>query len=240
VFGGSHEGILITDRDGLIVAVNPAFTEITGFTAEEMIGSNPSVLSSGRHDPAFYRAMWEALTTTGYWQGEIWNRRKSGEVYPEWLAISAVPDEQGRLVNYIGVFSDVTGRKAAEEHIEFLALHDPLTRLPNRKLLLERLDSAVAAARRAGRRVGLLFVDLDDFKTINDSLGHLAGDEVLQQVADRLRCCVREADTLARFGGDEFMVVASDIHAPGDAAVVAEKLIDALKGTGCRRRAGSP
>lgn len=228
VFADSGEAIMITDAGNRIVSVNRAFTEITGFSAEEVLGENPRLLASGRHDAAFFADMWRILGETGRWQGEIWDRRKNGEIYPKWLGISAVRDAEGKLTHYLAVFSDITKRKAAEERISFLAYHDPLTGLPNRLLLRDRFEQAKAFAQRSGAGVALLFLDLDRFKAVNDSLGHTAGDQLLQAVAARLQLCVRQTDTLSRQGGDEFAIILSDLPGSEVAAEVARKILEQL------------
>ena len=207
----SQEPMMITDANGVIQRVNKAFTKCTGYTTEEAVGQTPRMFKSGRHDAVFYRAMWECIQSTGTWQGEIWDRRKNGEVYPIWLTISAVKGEDGVVTHYVGAHLDITERKAAEEKIQQLAFHDSLTRLPNRMLLLDRLQHALASNARSGRGGALLFIDLDNFKTLNDTLGHVMGDILLQQVAERLVSCVRDGDTVARFGGDEFVVMLEDL-----------------------------
>ena len=218
-----QEGITITDAAMVILRVNRAFTEITGYSAEESVGKTPALLNSGRHDAAFFTAMWESVARTGAWQGEIWNRRKCGEIYPEWLMITAVKDTAGTVTNYVGTFSDITARKAAEDEINSLAFFDPLTGLPNRRLLLDRLKQALASSTRNVKYGALLFIDLDHFKNLNDTLGHDIGDLLLQQVAERLATCVRERDTVARLGGDEFVVMLEDLsEQPEDAALQAE------------------
>lgn len=228
MFHGSGEAILITDTDRNIVAVNPAFTEITGYEPHEVVGKNPNVLSSGKQTPDFYQTMWASINEAGQWQGEIWNRRKSGEVYPEWLSIGVVKNGKGEVINYISLFSDITERKAAEQKIEFLAHYDALTRLPNRALFADRLKLALIAADRHEKKVALLFLDLDKFKTINDTMGHLAGDMLLQSVAERLRSCVRESDTICRQGGDEFMILLSEVGSKEQVENVAKKIIAAM------------
>jgi diguanylate cyclase (GGDEF)-like protein/PAS domain S-box-containing protein len=207
----SQEGMNITDANGTILRVNRAFTRITGYTAEEAIGKSASLLKSGRHDANFYTAMWDSLHRTGAWEGEIWNRRKNGDVYPEHLTITAVKNAEGIVTNYVSTLTDITLTKAAEDEIKHLAFYDPLTRLPNRRLLLDRLRQALASRVRSGLTGALLFIDLDNFKTLNDTLGHDIGDLLLQQVAKRLESCVREGDTVARLGGDEFVVMLEDL-----------------------------
>ncbi|MGZ5077715.1 MAG: bacteriohemerythrin, partial [Methylobacter sp.] len=223
-----QDAMLVTDANNSILKVNQAFTRITGYSAEEVIGRNPNFLSSGQHDKAFYDAMWESINRTDAWQGEIWNRRKNGEMFPEWLIITAVkePDEENAQVNnYVASFSDITSRKAAEEEIRQLAFYDPLTQLPNRRLLQERLKHGIEVDRRDGKRLALLMLDLDRFKAVNDSLGHAAGDELLQQVAGRILARLRDVDMVARLGGDEFVVLLEDIAHAEDAARVAAEII---------------
>jgi diguanylate cyclase (GGDEF)-like protein/PAS domain S-box-containing protein len=228
VFENSGDGLFVTDSRSQIVHVNPAFTEITGFAPEDVLGKTPKVLSSGRHEPEFYERMWEALGSTGKWQGEIWDRRKSGEMFAGWQNIAAVRNGLGEVTHYVAVLSDITSRKQVEERLSYAANHDPLTRLPNRTLFLERLTRAVARAHRNHSLVALLFIDLDKFKQVNDTLGHLAGDMLLQQVSERLTGAVRQGDTVARLGGDEFTVILEDVQDPRDAAVVAHKILHML------------
>ena len=228
----SQESIVITDAQGVIQRVNQAFVECTGYSAEEAVGQTPRLLNSGRHDQAFYDAMWRGIREGGRWQGEIWNRRKSGEVYPEWLTITAVRDAEGRITNFVGMFQDITARKLAEDEIRSLAFYDPLTQLPNRRLLMDRLRQGVAAAARSGAYGALLFIDLDNFKLLNDTLGHDMGDLLLREVARRLRNCVREADTVARMGGDEFVVMLEGLStAPAAAASQVEQLAEKIRET---------
>jgi diguanylate cyclase (GGDEF)-like protein/PAS domain S-box-containing protein len=208
----SQEPMMITDADAKILRVNSAFTACTGYTPEEIVGQTPRVFSSGRHDEAFFRAMWEAIQRDGAWQGEIWDRRKNGDVYPKWLTISSVRGGDGVISHYVGTHHDITERKIAEERIKELAFFDALTRLPNRTLLLDRLKQAITASARSDACGALLFIDLDHFKTLNDTLGHDKGDLLLQQVAQRLAASVLENDTVARVGGDEFVVVVGNLH----------------------------
>ncbi len=229
----SQEGMLITDAHGAILRVNSAFTRITGYTAEEIIGRNPNLLSSGRQTADFYAAMWERILSTGTWEGEIWNRRKNGEIYPEYLAITAVKNTHGIITNYVSTFNDITASRAAADEINNLAFFDPLTGLPNRRLLMDRLNQALASSARNDRQGALLFIDLDNFKTLNDTLGHDIGDLLLQKAAHRLTACVREGDTVARLGGDEFVVMLEDMNAQtqntaAQTETVGEKILAAL------------
>jgi diguanylate cyclase (GGDEF)-like protein/PAS domain S-box-containing protein len=220
------EGIVVTDPDGVIESINPSFTTITGFSANDVIGRKPNVLKSGRHDDEFYAEMWRELADNGSWRGEIWNRRKNGEIYPEWLTITAIRDDQGRIMRMIGIFSDITQRKMTEEHLKHLAHHDVLTALPNRTLYMDRLGQQIRVAKRENKELAVLFVDLDRFKPVNDRYGHNVGDLVLKEVADRLADSVRSADTVARIGGDEFTVIVGAMEHADDARVVAEKIRD--------------
>ncbi len=229
----THGSMMITDTNKVILRVNKAFTESTGYTAEEAIGQTPSILKSGRHHADFYQAAWEAIHRNGTWQGEIWDRRKSGEIYPKWLTISAVKGEDGNVTHYVGSHLDITERKQAEEKILQLAFYDPLTHLPNRRLLMDRLQHALASNSRMGNEGALLFIDLDNFKTLNDTLGHGMGDLLLQQVAQRLVSCVREADTAARLGGDEFVVLLEGLseqafEAAAQTEAIGEKILVVL------------
>jgi len=229
----SNEPMVITDADNIILQVNRAFTESTGYSKEEAVGQKISLLKSGRHGAAFYAAMWETIKSTGTWQGEIWDRRKNGEIYPKWLIISVVKGDDGAITHYVGTHIDITERKAAEEQIKQLAFFDPLTQLPNRRLLQERLKHGIDVERRDGKQLALLMLDLDRFKSVNDSLGHLAGDELLQQVAARITARLRDVDMVARLGGDEFIVLLEDIAHPEDAARVAEEIIADLSKPFC-------
>jgi diguanylate cyclase (GGDEF)-like protein/PAS domain S-box-containing protein len=218
----SLEGISITDAEGTILRVNRAFTKITGYSAAEVVGGTHRVLKSGRHVAAFYVDMWQTLLAEGAWQGEIWNRRKNGEAYPEWLSITTVKGPGGQVTHFVGTFTDITLRKAAEDEIKQLAFFDQLTRLPNRRLMLDRLAQALASSARHGRHGALMLIDLDNFKTLNDTLGHAVGDQLLIEVAARLKSSVREGDTVARLGGDEFVVLLEDLDENAHAAVQAE------------------
>lgn len=225
VFTNSGEAIIVTDANNAIVMVNAAFTRLTGYAIDDVAGLNPKVLSAGRTSIEVYQEMWHALNTSGTWEGELWDRRKSGEIFPKWLSIAVVKDASGRIENYVGSFVDISERKASEERIRHLAYHDPLTNLPNRFSLNERLAQALGSARRNDRRLALLLIDLDNFKIINDTLGHQAGDQLLIQVAERLGKAVRDSDVVARLGGDEFVVVLLDVDSPSDAAYVADKIV---------------
>lgn len=228
VFEHAGEAIMVTDADNRIVKVNPAFSLITGFTAEEVLGETPARFKSGRHDAAFYRAMWQSLAETGAWEGEIWDRRRDGVVYPKWLTVSAIRDHQGEVRHYVALFTDISERKRSEERIRHLAEHDALTGLPNRSLLQDRLAQAIARAERSRGRLALLYIDLDRFKLINDSLGHPVGDALLQEVAHRLQSMVRASDTVSRLGGDEFLMLVDELEDVEDAARVAQKILDVL------------
>lgn len=225
VFESTRDGVVITTLEPRIIAANPAYSEITGYTHDEVLGRNPNFVKSGRHGRQFYQSMWESLTTLGYWQGEVWNRRKNGEIYPQWLSIGTVRDERGQATHYVGVMTDLTQLRRSEQQLERLSHYDPLTDLPNRLLLQSRLEHAIEQARRHHERAAVLFVDLDRFKNVNDSFGHPAGDELLRAIAVRLRGGLRNEDTLARAGGDEFIVVLENLQSPDVAASVAQKLI---------------
>jgi len=228
VFDNAAEGMVVTNEKNRIVAVNDAFCRITGYSRDEVLGQDPSKLSSGRQDGDFYNEMWAKLRESGHWSGEIWNQRKSGEIFPEWLSIQVVRNEAGEIVNYIAAFSDITEKRAQEERIRHLAQYDFLTDLPNRFLLRDRLERAMLSATRHSRKVGLLFVDLDRFKTINDSLGHGVGDRLLRAVGARLVETVRASDTVSRQGGDEFVILINDMETPDAAGAVARKVLRAM------------
>ncbi|WP_096702089.1 EAL domain-containing protein [Magnetospirillum sp. 15-1] len=229
VFRNALEATLITDPRGRILRVNPMFTELTGYGEAEVIGGNPRIIRSNHHDADFYKEMWQAIYRDGRWQGEIWNRRKDGQVFVAWETIVAVYDEAGAIRYFIGSFSDITEKVEAQRHILRLAHYDVLTDLPNRALFQDRLERAVVHALRHDRQAALLFLDLDGFKKVNDTMGHRAGDDLLKEVAVRLRGCVRMTDTIARLGGDEFTVILDEISSAGDAALVGEKILAALQ-----------
>lgn len=228
VFTSAAEGMTITDPESRIVAVNPAFCAITGYTPDEVVGQTPAILNSGRQGKEYYRQMWSELIKRGQWQGEIWNRRKDGGIFPEWLSVAAVRDAEGNTHNYIGIFTDISERKENEARIQHLAHHDALTGLPNRILLEDRISQAIAKSRRSERQVAVIFVDLDRFKNINDTLGHEVGDSLLIQAAGRGLIVLRETDTLCRLGGDEFVVVLPEIEQLQYAMHVTRKLLAAL------------
>jgi diguanylate cyclase (GGDEF)-like protein/PAS domain S-box-containing protein len=228
VFDCSAEAIIIADARANILKVNRAFTETTGYAAENVVGKNPRLFSSGMHDEEFYKAMWAILNATGQWQGEIINRRKNGESYPSWLTISAVKDDEEEVCNYVGMSADITTRKVTEERLSFLATHDSLTGLPNRSLLTDRLQHAIDLASRQGKEIAILFLDLDRFKNINDTLGHDMGDQLLQRMARRLSNQLRKSDTLARWGGDEFILLLETAQKGQDAALVARRVLQVV------------
>lgn len=228
VFDNSNEAMVITDRQNNIIAVNRSFTRLTGYEREEAIGRNPRILSSGRHDAAFYRSMWESIIGDGYWRGDIWDRRKDGSCYPKFLSITAIRDDAGAIVKFSAVFYDVSERKEMEAQLENLAHYDSLTGLPNRMLLHDRLEQAIATADRQRQHFALLFIDLDGFKPVNDAHGHAVGDEVLKMVGQRLSMVIRGMDTAARLGGDEFVVILTDIRNRENTERVAEKIIGEL------------
>jgi diguanylate cyclase (GGDEF)-like protein/PAS domain S-box-containing protein len=227
VFEYSKEGIMVTDVDNKIVSINRSFIEITGYSAEEIVGQDPKILSSGLQPPEFYDSMWAVIAETGSWQGEVWDRRKNGEVYPEALTIIRVKNVEGAIINHLAIFSDISERKIAQERIQQLAHYDVLTGLPNRVLFSDRLEQAIISAQRNHTNIALLFLDIDRFKQINDTLGHGVGDRLLQNVGQRLLGCVREQDTVSRQGGDEFIVVLSDAGSAG-AELVAQKILQSI------------
>ena len=228
VFESGAEAVCITDASQRIISANRALCVMTGFTVDEMMGETPGLFRSGRHDRSFYQQMWLDIDQKGHWSGEIWNRRKSGEIYPVWLGISAVRDDGGLTTHYIGTAFDITERKSAEEQIRFLAQHDALTKLPNQTLLLDRIGQALNGLHRKECRAGVLLLDLDRFKLVNDTLGHDVGDRLLEQVADRLRQTLRETETIARLGGDEFVVLVPEVESIESLSFIARKIIDSL------------
>ena len=225
VFDSVTEGIIITDSEEVIQWVNPAFSSVTQYSYEEVIGKKPSILKSGRHDKEFYEKMWASINGSGHWAGEVWNRKKDGEIYPEWLSIVAIKDSFSRVAQYAAVFSDITKRKEYEKLIEFKAYHDPLTELPNRLLFFDRLDLALADAERNKSRFAVLFIDLDGFKLVNDEHGHDTGDELLKMVAEKISGSIRKADTVARLGGDEFIVLLPHLSHVDDGDKIAGKIL---------------
>ncbi|GAV20686.1 cyclic di-GMP phosphodiesterase Gmr [Mariprofundus micogutta] len=228
VFDVTEEGIIVTDGSNIIEAVNPAFTTITGYSYEEAIGKTPSLLKSGQHDDQFFKRMWKAIEKNDFWEGEIWNKRKSGEEYPEWLAINAIREKDGQVSQYIGVFTDISKRKEDEKKIWHQANFDPLTDLPNRSLLVDRAAEALRRARREHTEMAMMFIDLDRFKYINDHYGHAVGDEFLIEVGKRISSALRESDTVIRLSGDEFIVLMPLIQHVTDAGRVAEKITSAI------------
>ena len=228
VLRNSSEGMIVTDEDNLIIAVNPAFTNITGYSFEEVRGKNPNMFKSGRHDQVFYQAMWNEITTTGQWQGEIWDKRKNGEIHAKWVTINTIRDNDGMIHRYVALFSDITEKKKSEELIWRQANFDTLTGLPNRDMFRDRLGQEVKKSIRAELPLALLLVDLDQFKEVNDTLGHAVGDMLLIEAAHRISSCVRESDTVARLGGDEFTIVISEISDNTHVEDVAQKIIAKL------------
>ena len=228
VIQSMHDGVVLTDPRGTIMAANDAFCRVTGYDRSELIGRNPRILHSGKHDRAFFSRMWSDLAKSGCWQGEIWNRRKNGELYLEWLTISAITDAWGHTRCYIGISRDITSPRMNEERLKHLAQYDPLTGLPNRRLFNEQLRRALAS-RQARDRLAVLFLDLDHFKDVNDRWGHAAGDAFLQAVAARLRGCVRRTDIVARWAGDEFAVMLNPVSGRRDADRVARKILGVMR-----------
>ena len=228
VFDHAEEGILITDKDGVILEANPACSRITGYGREEMLGRNPRILHSGRQDRHFYETMWHEVTTNGYWSGEVWNKRKNGEIYPERLTLSAVKNEEGQITRYIALFSDISDIKSHQQQLERLAHHDTLTGLPNRTLLNDRFEMALAQVRRSGAKLAVCFMDLDGFKPVNDNFGHEAGDMLLVEVAQRMLSISRSTDTVARLGGDEFVLIFTDISGKAECQQMLSRVMDAI------------
>lgn len=227
VFDRAAEGVMVTDAQHKILTVNDAFATVTGYSREEVVGLNPHIMSSGKHPPEFFAAMWAQIRELGWWQGEIWNRRKNGELYLEWLSISTVKDKEGAVVNYVALFSDITQVRASQSRVEFLATHDDLTGLPNRTLLQDRLRLSLARAKRTNASLAVVFVDLDNFKWVNDTLGHDIGDSLLKQAASRLQECLRAGDTVARLGGDEFVLLLEAANRE-EVALTCERVLSVL------------
>lgn len=228
ILNSSMDGVLLTDGDGTILMVNPAFTQITGYSFDDAVGKTPRLLKSDHHDRDFYRRMWKSLKADGRWQGEIWNRRKNGEAYPQWLSISEIKDPSDAGSKYVAIFHDISEIKADQALLEYRAYHDPLTDLPNRTLFQDRLERAVEYAYRTDRKIAVIFLDLDNFKAINDTLGHQAGDELLRIVSQRLSTCIRRMDTVARPGGDEFTFVIEDLTSQSDVGRIVREILAAL------------
>jgi diguanylate cyclase (GGDEF)-like protein/PAS domain S-box-containing protein len=228
VFRSLREGMVVTDADARIVWVNRAACEISGYGEHELLGATPAIFSSGRQSRRFYDEMWQTIVRQGWWAGEIWNRRKDGEIYPQWLSIAAVYDAEGRIENYVSMFSDISARKQSEEQMMRLAHYDALTGLPNRTLFFDRLQQGLALARRHNSRLSLFVVDLDHFKSVNDNFGHTHGDQVLAQAAQRLLSCLRQSDSVARVGADEFAVILNFVGGEAEIAEVARKIIAAM------------
>jgi diguanylate cyclase (GGDEF)-like protein/PAS domain S-box-containing protein len=225
VFDNTDEGIVITDENNRIIMVNSAFSEITGYSEEEALGQNPRLLRSGKHTEAFYESLWRHLQDEGNWRGEMWNQRRDGTLFPVWQQITLVRDKDDKVVNYVSIFSDISELKAVEQQLAHLAHHDELTGLPNRLYFKAQLDKSLQSARRHQHLIALLFLDLDGFKQINDNFGHDVGDQLLREIARRLEKCVREEDTVARMGGDEFIIILNQIKCPEDASLVAGNIL---------------
>jgi len=228
VFSSSRDGVLITDPDAVIIDVNAAFEVMSGYSKEELVGRKASIIRGPRHGEAFFAEMWKALARDGHWEGEIWNRKRDDTLYPQWTSISAVRDENGAISQYVAICTDITERRAAEERIRHLAFHDDMTGLPNRFLLERRFETAVEIARRGGSHFALLYVDLDRFKNVNDTLGHGFGDKLLRAAAGRLSALVGPTDTVSRPGGDEFIVLAGEARGEAEAAELAGRIVGAL------------
>jgi diguanylate cyclase (GGDEF)-like protein/PAS domain S-box-containing protein len=229
VFNNTDEGIIVTNAEADTILINNAFTVITGYKPEDVLGNNPRFLQSGRHDAAFYKTIWDTLKRDGQWRGEIWNKRKNGDIYPAWENINVVQDAQGRVTNYVAIFSDISVLKESEERLAHLAHHDNLTGLPNRLRFIANLEQAIEGAKRHKHKVALMFLDLDRLKDINDTLGHNVGDELLKTIAERLKSCVRGEDTVARMGGDEFTVVLTEVAHAEDAGLIADNIVKVVR-----------
>jgi len=228
VFSATHEGIIITDANKRIIDVNPAFCDITGYSTQDVVGKNPSILSSGKQGPKFYQEMWQQIKNNGYWQGEVWNRKKSGELYAELLIISALKDNNDNVVNYIGLFSDITSSKQHQDELNIMAHYDVLTGLPNRTLFADRFNQAIAHSKRSQSLLAICFLDLDNFKPVNDNYGHSVGDQLLIEVAKRIKSNIREEDTVSRQGGDEFAILLSDINSYTQCKQTIDRILDGI------------
>lgn len=228
VFEHSSEGIVVTDSRNVIIEVNSAFERLTGYTKDEVLGKNPSILKSGKHKKEFYKKMYEVIHTQGFWQGELWNKNKKGDLYAELLSINTIKNENGFITNYVAIFNDITQNKEYQEKMAYLVNYDPLTGLANRRFLLTRLEHAIQVAKRTKKLIALIFVDLDNFKYVNDTLGHDAGDELLLQIVSRLNSIIRESDTLSRMGGDEFVILVENISYEEDIGALAQKIVDTI------------
>ncbi len=229
VFENAEEGVMITDANSYILNVNQAFVKVTQYTKEEVLGKKPSILHSGNHDKGFYERMWDILLREKRWQGEVWNSRKNNEIYPEWLSITAVLDDNGDTSHYIGIFSDVSVKNEGDERLYHLAHYDSLCNLPNRMLFYDRLRQSLSRSKRSNQKIAVMFMDLDGFKQVNDEYGHGVGDELLQQVSQRVTAVLRESDTLARIGGDEFTIIINDVDKTETIDMIANKILAAIK-----------
>lgn len=228
IFEHAEEGVIITDTHATILNVNPAFCKVTGYCREDVLGHNPRLLHSGRQTADFYEDLWRDLLANNRWEGEIWNRRKDGKIYPEWLSITAVMDDAGEVTHYIAIFSDISSQKESEERLYYLAHYDSLSKLPNRLAFHDRFQQAISRARRNHNEVAVMFLDLDGFKQVNDTLGHNAGDQVIREVAIRLGTAMRETDTIARFGGDEFTILLAEVEIHAGIEIAAQKIIEVV------------
>lgn len=228
IFEDTAKAILVTDADNMIIDANDAFCETTGYQRQELIGQSPRILKSGMHNNKFYKKLWDSLNRSGYWKGEIWDKKKNGDLFPTWSTISVVKDHLGHAVNYVAIFSDITEIKQSEKRLEYLAHYDQLTKLPNRMLFNDRLSQAIARAERHKDSMAIMYIDLDGFKQVNDTLGHTAGDELLKNVAERLKICVREEDTIARLGGDEFAIIINELQSIDFLHILAKRITEEL------------
>jgi diguanylate cyclase (GGDEF)-like protein/PAS domain S-box-containing protein len=228
VFEGSEQGIMVTDARHVILSVNPAFTKMLGFTLDDVKGKTPKILSSGLHDASFYRNLWQSIAHFGHWRGEIWNRRKNGEVFPEWISISEVKNAAGEVSHYVGTFSDISDLKSAQKEIQYLSSHDALTGLPDIALFRDRLENAISIASAANSKIGLLALNLDNFKFLNDSLGYASGDKLLRLFAERLKACLRDTDSICRHGGDEFIILLNNMQDDDSISYIVDTLLNEI------------